>query len=87
MKFLTIIFLVFLFSCKNEHKINSRVKVRIDYIRCQYGTQGARSLLNVNYKEKLYLVPITKSYCVTLKKGEYIDLYYSYKRDEVFYKE
>ena len=79
-------FLTFLISCREESRITSRVKVRIDYLRCQYGTQGARSLIKVNYKEKIHLVPITKSYCKTLKKGEYISLYYSYSGDKIFYK-
>lgn len=87
MKYIVIIFLsFFLISCRGESKMNSRVKVRIDYIRCQYGIQGDKSLLKVNYKEKLYLVPITKSYCKTLKEGEFVGLYYSYSRDEIFYK-
>ncbi|MEN1784372.1 MAG: hypothetical protein AAGF77_04455 [Bacteroidota bacterium] len=62
------------------------VKGEVEYIRCQIGSKGSRSLIKVNYEGRLYNLPITKSRCKELKEGDTIQVAFIEKEDKIFIK-
>jgi hypothetical protein len=56
---------------------------KIEYVRCQIGTKGSRSLIKVRYKSKLYNLPITKSKCKELDEGDSISVIYIKNKDKI----
>ena len=80
------IFLVYkYFNEKSSIQQSEIIKCEIQYVRCQIGTQGSRSLLKVLFKNKTYPVQITKSKCKELTLGDSIRLLYSKENDKIIY--
>lgn len=59
------------------------VNGKIEYVRCQIGTKGSRSLIKVRYQNKLYNLPITKSKCKGLNEGDTISVIYLKNKDKI----
>ena len=76
-----IVWMVNPFNKKKEEK--TLVNCKIEYIRCQIGSKGSRSLIKVNFNNKLYNIPITKSRCKNLNKGDTIQLVYVKNKDKI----
>ncbi len=68
-----------------KKEINEKVLVngKVEYVRCQIGTKGSRSLIKVRYNDKLYNLPITKSKCKNLNEGDTISLVYIGNKDKI----
>ncbi len=86
--FFIIIFTVFiLIWIVNPFKDNIEdrvyVKGKIVYIRCQTISNGARSLIKVNYKNKIYNLRITRGQCRKLNKEDIVEFVYLIKKDKI----
>ena len=68
---------------KTEIEETTLVKGKIEYVRCQIGSKGSRSLIKVRYKNKLYNLPITKSKCKELDEGDSISVVYIKNKDKI----
>lgn len=76
-----IIWIVNPFEKETEERV--LVNGKIEYVRCQIGAKGSRSLIKVRYQNKLYNLPITKSKCKGLNVGDVISVAYIKNKDKI----
>lgn len=71
-----LVFLVIWIIKPFEKELEETVLVngKIEYVRCQTGSKGSRSLIKVRYQNKPYNLSITKSRCKGLNDGDIINV-------------
>ena len=80
-----LVFLIIWIIKPFEKELEETVLVsgKVEYVRCQIGSKGSRSLIKVRYNNKVYNLPITKSKCKKLNEGDNIELIYRKNKDEI----